>query len=137
MNRAGISQAMLGKFTRYVLIGGASVVMYLALFSLARKTLGFNQWVSVLVAYGPVLAMAYLAQNFYTFRYRKIDQRSGVRFFATTLIGLGTLLISSKMLIALLGMEEILANAIGAVLAPVVTFLLQSFWTFPDREGPE
>lgn len=130
MNRAGISQAMLGKFTRYVLIGGASVVMYLALFEVMRRFAGLGVTTSVVAAYVPTLVATFLAQSRLTFASRDLRLRTILKYLMSMAMALGVVLATVWFMIGVVGSSELVANLVACVVSPTVGFALQNFWVF-------
>jgi putative flippase GtrA len=117
---------------RYVLVGGATNVAYFGLFWLGWHLLeGTVPYLGITATanFGTAL-LAYPAYRTFVFRSDTSWLRGFWKFYTVYLVGLAASLAGMPLLIEVLGVPVLLAQAIVIVLVPVASYLLHRFWTF-------
>jgi putative flippase GtrA len=120
---------------RYLIVGAGTNVVYFCLFWLGWHLLEGS------LPYLAVTAMANLATALIVYPvYRTFVFGSSTgwlrgfsKFYTVYLVGLGCSVLGMPLLIEVLGLPVLLAQAIMIALVPVVSYLLHRFWTFADQ----
>jgi len=130
MTHPSPTNPILGKFVRYVLIGGGSVMMYLGLFEILRRFAGLGITASVVGAYVPTLVATFLAQSRLTFKSRDMRVQTIAKYLMSMAMALGVVLLTVWIMIGFFGFSELIANLAACVASPIVGFAMQNFWVF-------
>jgi len=119
------------KFTRFVLVGGGSALLYFALMWFFRATIGLAPFLATLSAYAISFCVAYTLQHRWTFR---SDAQHRVTLPRYALVQLTCALLTAGITQAIAHIypqsPSWLLAGISTVLASSLSFVLSSMWVF-------
>jgi dolichol-phosphate mannosyltransferase len=120
-------------FVKFAFTGLSGVVVNLSSFQ-SMLWLGWNSYLSSLLAIELSIVTNFLLNNYWTFRHRNIRARKRVRGLKFNLVSLVTLAISFSTFVALSvlvpELAPVLAQAIAIVPAAMANYFANSYWTF-------
>jgi putative flippase GtrA len=117
---------------RYLLVGGSTSVVYFGLFWLGWHLLqGTVPYLGVtaMANFGTAL-LAYPAYRTFVFGADTTWLRGFWKFYAVYSVGLAVSLVGMPLLIEVLGVPVLLAQAVLIIVVPLASYLLHRFWTF-------
>ncbi|HEY0695362.1 MAG TPA: GtrA family protein [Kribbella sp.] len=120
---------------RYLIVGAGTNVVYFGLFWLGWRLLeGALPYLAVtaMANLGTAL-IAYPAYRTFVFGSSTGWLRGFAKFYTVYLVGLVCSLLGMPLLIEVLGVPVLLAQAIMIATVPLVSYLLHRFWTFADN----
>lgn len=118
------------KILRFAVVGGGATIVHLAVAtSLVRSFPGMSIFHVNAVAFSVAVFVSFIGHSVFTFK----AKGSLVRFVATAVVGLGC---NNIVAYALLWATDIklLSIATGTLAAPVVVYILSSFWVFTIKK---
>jgi putative flippase GtrA len=117
---------------RYLMVGAGTNLLYFALFWLGWQWLeGKASYLVVTAAANLATAlMVYPAYRGFVFGSTTTWLRGFWKFYTVFVIGLVTSLVGMPLLIEVIGVPVLLAQAIVIAVVPVASYLLHRFWTF-------
>ncbi len=121
---------LLSKLWRFLLVGGAGVLVNSAALFFLHQILHLGLVVASLLAVEFAIAHNFFWNNRWTFEQKRLSFR---RFFTFNLISLGGLVITTSTLwglVSFLGTPYLLANLAGISLATTWNFVMSLFWTW-------
>jgi putative flippase GtrA len=120
---------------RYLIVGAGTNVLYFGLFWLGWRLLeGELPYLAVTAAANLSTALlVYPAYRSFVFGSSTGWLRGFSKFYAVYLVGLACSLLGMPLLIEVLGVPVLLAQAIVIAVVPLASYLLHRFWTFADK----
>ena len=120
---------------RYLIVGAGTNVVYFGLFWLGWHLLeGRIPYLVVTAAANLATALImYPAYRGFVFRSSTGWIRGFAKFYTVYLMGLACALLGMPLLIEVLNVPVLLAQAIVIAVVPVISYLLHRFWTFADK----
>lgn len=120
---------------RYLIVGAGTNVLYFGLFwlgwHLLEGTLPYLV-VTAMANLGTALAV-YPVYRTFVFGSSISWLRGFWKFYTVYLVGLAAALLGMPLLIELLGVPVLWAQAVVIAVVPVISYLLHRFWTFADQ----
>lgn len=125
-------------FLKFAIVGASGVAVNLGLFTLFYNFLGMNKFLASPIAIEGSIISNFLFNNFWTFRSRTNEDKlhvKGLKFNLVSFLSLGISYGTFGLLqLSVPGMMPQLAQAIGIVPATIVNYLMNTYWTFKDRD---
>jgi putative flippase GtrA len=117
---------------RYLMVGGGTNVLYICLFWLGWHLLeGIVSYLIVTAATNLSTALiVYPVYRGFVFGSEQTWLRGFWKFYTVYLVGLGVSLVGMPLLVEIIGVPVVLAQAILLAVQPVISYLLHRFWTF-------
>lgn len=130
-----LARVLADRRVRYLLVGGVSAGTYYLIFTIG--------WLTVAERV-PYLVMALIANVCtailtYPLYYREVFRHTGpwltgfLRFYATCLWALTYVLVGLPLLVEVVGMHVLIAQAIIIVTSPLINYQIHRFWAFRQR----
>jgi putative flippase GtrA len=122
------------KFLSYAVVGGACMLLNLALLWLLTSVLGLHYLVSTMIAFFSLTPVGFWLQKFFTFRTPRAHV--GIewpRYFTTMGSSFAANLGFMYVLVSLLGVWYLAASMIVALLLLATNFLVNDRWSFTLR----
>jgi putative flippase GtrA len=126
----------MNQLVRFMAVGAAGYVVNLAVYTAAVHGADTDYRVAAVVAFCVALTTTFALNRRYTFRDH--DGRlhhQAARYLLVSLVGFAVNLLALQVLVDLVGVAKVPAQAIAVVLAAPVNFAGQRFWTFAARSG--
>jgi putative flippase GtrA len=117
---------------RYLIVGAGTNVLYLGLFWLGWHLLeGIVPYLVVTAAANLTTALTvYPTYRNFVFGSSTGRLRGFLKFYTVYLVGLACSLLGMPLLIEVLGVPVVLAQAVMIAVVPIISYLLHRFWTF-------
>jgi putative flippase GtrA len=117
---------------RYLMVGAGTNVLYICLFWLGWHLLeGIVSYLIVTAATNLSTALiVYPVYRGFVFGSEQTWLRGFWKFYTVYLVGLGVSLVGMPLLVEIIGVPVVLAQAILLAVQPVISYLLHRFWTF-------
>ena len=130
--RLSFDLAGLMQLVRFVLVGGATTLLYAALALGLIFLGGLRPLTAHLIAYAIAVPVSFLGQKFFTFRFAGDQQRALRRFLASTL---AALLLSTVGMALVVRAELPSYSGILLTMAsvPATSYLMMALWVFTDE----
>lgn len=124
------------QLVKFCLVGGSGFLVNLSVFALATKVAGLHHLESAAVAYVVAVTNNFLWNRHWTFRARGGHAGfQAARFFAVSttaaLVAAGIL----ELLVSVMGVPEVPAQAISIVMATPLNFVGNKMWSFGRRHA--
>jgi putative flippase GtrA len=116
---------------RFALVGASGYAVNLAVFSLGVHTLALHYRAAAVLAFAVALANNFLWNRHWTFTAAgRRAGRQAARFVAVSLAAFVLAFAALQVLVGLLGMASVPAQALAVAAAMPVNFLLNKLWSF-------
>ncbi len=136
-----IKELLTGEFGRYVVVGGTTTLIDLALFFVLCEMLGLNATLSNITSITVSMLYAYVANKFLVFRTHcetKRDLWEEFVKFVSSRIGTMGLEIGSVFVFSdLLGVDGMISKLATQVIIFIANYLLSKFWAFRGKNQKE
>lgn len=122
------------RFIKFCVVGGSGVIVNLGVYALLTRLLHLNEYGAQAISFEASVISNFLFNNFFTFADRQGNRTASIgKFFKFNLISLGGYLIqlgSLWLFYQVIGWNDILANAIGIIIATLWNYFLNTLWTW-------
>lgn len=123
------------RFIKFALVGTSGVEVNLGSYWLLTRLLHINQFIALGISFEVSVVSNFLFNNFFTFADRRVSRAlpflvQFVKFNIISLGGLGIQEGSLWLLHTILNIHDIIAVAIGIVVATLWNYLLNTWWTW-------
>jgi len=115
---------------KYLVVGGLGTVTHLSLLYIAVETFSLPPLLGSCVAFVWVVIQSYFLNRNWTFQSDKEHTSALPRYLVVSGIGFATNLTIMFVMLNILGLWYMLAQASAAVVVPLSNFLLNKYWTF-------
>jgi len=119
---------------RFLAVGGLNTAAGLTVIYAARYGLGFGDVAANIIGYACGLAISFVLNARWTFRYRSRVLPALLRFLLAFLIAYGTNLLCLLLLLHVVGIPGVLAQAASIVPYTVVFYLLSRHFAFRQTQ---
>ena len=125
----------LARFIKFAIVGGSGVLVNLGIYVLLTRLLSLNEYVANVLSFEASVISNFVLNNYFTFSDRR--GRGGfpflLQFVKFNVVSLGGLLIqagSIRLFYEIMGISDVVALAIGIVIATLWNYFLNSWFTW-------
>jgi len=123
---------------RFALVGGTGYVVNLVVYAACVHGAGVDYRVAAALAFVVALSTNFVLNRHFTFDARDAGRlhQQAARFLVVSLVSFGVNLLALQVLVDILEVPKVLAQAIAVVVAAPVNFAGQRFWAFAPLRRP-
>jgi len=119
------------QLVKFCLVGGSGYVVNLTVFAICVKALGFHHLVGATFAFVVAVTNNFWWNRHWTFRARRGRASfQAARFFAVSVVAFVFAAAVLELLVSVLGVSEVPAQAISIVAATPLNFIGNKMWSF-------
>jgi dolichol-phosphate mannosyltransferase len=123
------------RFVKFAVVGGSGVLVNLGVYWLITRFLHVQIYAAQAISFEASVISNFLLNNFFTFADRRVSRTlpfivQFLKFNGISLAGYGIQVLALFLLHTLLGLHDIIALAIGIILATVWNYLFNLGWTW-------
>jgi putative flippase GtrA len=126
----GLSVKLSKKLFRFIFIGGFTTASYILLVSFFVSAAHVEPRTASVFAYCFSLPLSFVGHRFHTFNSGGIIWHEVSKFIITHLVSLGIVVASMYIVFTVLSYPYWLGSIIGAILVPLLNFLVFNYWVF-------
>jgi putative flippase GtrA len=134
MSRVEKLDRLAGRPLRFMAVGGLNTAAGLAVIYAARYGFGFGDVAANMIGYACGLAISFVLNARWTFRYRDRGLPALLRFLVAFLIAYGMNLICLLLLLRVVGTPGVVAQAASIVPYTIIFYLLSRHFAFRQAE---
>jgi putative flippase GtrA len=124
------------QLVKFALVGASGYVVNLAVFSVMVKLVDINYRPAAVVAFCVAVTNNFLLNRHWTFKAGEGHAGfQAARFFTVSLIALAFNLLVLELLVAVLGVAEIPAQAVAILTATPLNFIGNKLWSFREHSS--
>ncbi len=128
--------ALVWQFAKYGVVGATNTALTFVTYTVAAVLLGVPYLVALIVGYIPGAINSYLLNRHWTFEAKHLPHsRSGSRFAIVQVCAIAANLVLLYVMVHVLHVEKIAAQAILTVPVVAITFFINRAWTFGHHHG--
>ncbi len=131
--RKQIEHKLRVKFARFATVGVANTIIYATATAVYISGLGIGDKMASVLGYCTAVPFAFLAHRAYTFSSRGLIRSELLRFAITQGTSLLVSVFAMRVAVDYLGLHYALGILGGAVLVPIVTFIVLNKWVFRNQ----
>jgi len=124
-------------FAKFLIVGASGVLVNLGAFTLLLH-FGINKYVASPIAIELSIVSNFLLNNYWTFRWRKVEHGIRVRGVKFNVVSLASLVVSYTTFVGLSAAFPTIApqinQFIGIIPATVLNYFMNSYWTFKQHD---
>lgn len=130
--RSGVRrQANWVQVLRYVLVGVSGYTVNLVVFAMAVQSAGLDYRLAATVSFVAAVTNNFVWHRRWTFGVRQSSRRAqGTRFLSVSLVVFAMSLLILQLLVGVLGLNEVLAQATALAAVTPLSFVWNKFWSF-------
>ncbi len=125
---------MIVNAAKYLVVGAIGTVTHLSLLYISVEYLRMPPLLASCAAFVWVVMQSYILNRNWTFQSKREHASALPRYLAVSGIGFLTNLSIMFVMLNIMGLWYMLAQASAAIVVPAMNFLLNTFWTFSDQE---
>lgn len=116
----------------YCLLNGFTFSLDLSLLTLCYKVLHLPNWLSVTIAYGTALSLAYLLNRWFNFRSHGAVGRQSARYVVVVAVNYLAFILGLGSGLSYLGVQFQLARVIAGIAEAIWMYCMMRWWVFRD-----
>lgn len=130
MHSLDLNLSLLGKFTRFIVIGGLSAVVYFLITIAVKMGFSAEPKIASVIGYLVSIPINYAGNRYFSFRSGREINREFSRFIVVH--GLNLVIVVGVMTVAVehFHYDYLVGSLATVIVIPVVTFVFMNWWVF-------